>query len=141
MDTNTIATAGHCAFEKIFGRLVAVEVFAGYETESREIRRGTHAVVHWGWYKSFLPKHDLAFIRLDNPFEHTSEIPYIDTPANGTEKAISVYGYPADLGDGKRMHYSECEISYDLAQSEWMLEYDLDTSGGSHLNPRSISIC
>lgn len=141
MDEHTVATAGHCVLHKLHGRLMDVDVMAGYETDSRELRRGKHVVVNWGWYRSYMPRYDLAFIRLDAPFEeHTRAIPYVESPGRGEDMTISVYGYPSDMGDGKRMHHSECMIrSYDLARSGWMLEYDLDTAAGTRIASMSVS--
>ncbi|KAH7131509.1 hypothetical protein B0J13DRAFT_562733 [Dactylonectria estremocensis] len=135
VDKDTIATVGHCVYDKNYGRLVAVHVVAGYETDSREVRTGTHAVVHWDWYKSFSSSHDLAFIRLNQPFENTRQIPYLDTPSRGIDMPISAYGYPSDLSCGERMHYSKCKVSYNLTETAGMLEYDLDTAGGTSGGP------
>lgn len=44
----TIVTAGHCVYDKDFGRLKTVKATFGTETDDATEQYGTHAVVHWG---------------------------------------------------------------------------------------------
>jgi V8-like Glu-specific endopeptidase len=132
IDNETLVTAGHCVYNMQHGHVTAVEAVLGYgeTTDGVESRRGECVVVHWGWYKTFSPRYDLAFIRVTLPFEKARPIPWMETPITAKDMQVGVVGFPGDI-PGRYMHQSECSITFNLAQSDSMLEYDLDTAGGT----------
>jgi V8-like Glu-specific endopeptidase len=136
VDANTIATAGHCVYDENFGRLQSVNVIFGIESGDSTTRTGTHAVVHWCWYTSFAKKSDLGFIRLNKKVKVTETRPlsYINTPTKAPYNSeLIVRGYPDHPDHEDRMQFSKCTANYDLDETEYLLEYELDTLGGTCL--------
>lgn len=135
LDGETIVTCGHCVYDMQFGHITAMEAILGYgdAPENVESRWGSCVVVHWGWYKTFASRHDLAFIRLTEPFEKARPIPWTETPITAKDMQVGAPGFPGDIPEvepGRYMYESDCFITFNLATSDYMLEYDLDTWGG-----------
>ncbi|KAI1398911.1 trypsin-like cysteine/serine peptidase domain-containing protein [Hypoxylon fuscum] len=132
VDDKTIATAGHIAYDETFGRLRSVEAVFGTDLAKRH---GIHVVVHWGWYSGFMRKSDLAFIRLNERVE-CKELSYIPTPIRHAEgERLILRGYSNNPGYNDTMRVSECEAKYDIQETNGVLEYELNTKGGSSGSP------
>jgi V8-like Glu-specific endopeptidase len=143
-----LVTAGHCAFDwaRNLGRLVQVKAYIGYYGEGSvddpavQFRYGSRIATTLEWLttkgnRSF----DVAFIKLNKPFEGVGCFQFADTPLSDTID-IGVVGYPGDLKDPKTkepgafMYEMYLPTKYNLANSEWrMLEYEIDTYGGKSL--------
>ncbi|KAJ4228996.1 hypothetical protein NW759_003717 [Fusarium solani] len=134
VDNKTIATAGHCVYHKNLGFLKSVDVTFGNETRNPTKLHGTHAVVHWCYYTVLTGKSDLGFIRLATSTRDSEALPlsYIQTPrVSPAGGKLIARGYPTVSERPARMRSSECVANYDLAKTDWYLEYELDTDGGS----------
>ncbi|KAJ6260192.1 hypothetical protein Dda_4416 [Drechslerella dactyloides] len=141
VDKDTIATSGHCVFTRSRRYLISVDVHFAPEhpdTSQHSMRVGTHVVVHWGWYKSSLLHHDLAFIRLNSPqlLQYTKPIKYMCTPRTLEQAKLEMRGYPGSSarleGDGLIMYSASCTLTSNLDTTANMLEYPFDTYEGVH---------
>jgi V8-like Glu-specific endopeptidase len=137
-----VVTAGHCAFDWSYnlGRLNKVKVYAGYTGKHSvgnpevEFHAGKRVATAPDWVEKPGRQADIAFIKLDGPFDDITPIEYKDTPEKGN-KVIGVVGYPGDLKQagepGAKMHQHFEKAKWNLVESEWkMLEYSVDTNGG-----------
>ncbi|KAL4935765.1 hypothetical protein BDV06DRAFT_206327 [Aspergillus oleicola] len=77
---------------------------------------------------------DLAFIKLNRPFNDVNPFDYRSTPTS-ERTTIGVVGYAADIkknGEpGASLYEAFQQTKWDLERTRWqMLEHDLDTYGG-----------
>jgi hypothetical protein len=117
--------------------VTAVAVYIGYfgnSSEHIERREGLYAATHLGWYKEGNDIHDLGFIRLRNPFEKVTPIPFIKTPSTGIFHNIAIVGYPMDLPDwkegGNYMFEGRGGMGINQKGSKPLLIYIIDTFSG-----------
>jgi len=89
---HVVVTAAHVLVNQDGHARSAMVVAAG---ETREIRFGTHAAVHGGWYAMRWDANDVAFIILNESFSTVKALNYKQTPVTDDELA-SVYGFPVD---------------------------------------------
>jgi hypothetical protein len=133
-DESTVVTAGHCVLphKYRYSRLAYVDVFLAHQTEWCQTRVGTHVAAHWNWYRSFSQEHDVAYIRLEQPFDKTSPMSFMSTPTEGKETDITVTGYPKSLDNN--MYFSECKASWRFKERKpKCIEYALDTDEGEYI--------
>ncbi|KAL4792254.1 hypothetical protein BDV19DRAFT_392255 [Aspergillus venezuelensis] len=138
-----VVTAGHCAYDWNYdlGELTEVKVFIGYtgrqnvENPEVEFRVGKSVATTPDWMeKGGRKEADLAFIKLNRPFDDVTPLRYRNTPTNERTQ-IGVVGYAADIkknGEpGANLHEAFQQTKWDLERSRWqMLEHNLDNFGG-----------
>jgi V8-like Glu-specific endopeptidase len=143
IDSETIATSGHCLYAPDFGHAIAVEAVLGSDeaTGGVESRRGQCVVVHWEWFKTYSERYDLAFIRTHR-FETAKPIPWMETPFAAKDMQIAVVGIPGRRANPDRhMFQSECPTTIDLPRTAFILEYRLDTLGGTFNFASTHGLC
>ncbi|KAI1175722.1 trypsin-like cysteine/serine peptidase domain-containing protein [Nemania sp. FL0916] len=146
IDPLIIASAGHL-FRDDDCNAEEVVIYVGLgDNRCVESRHGTHVVVHHKWYSGGIRANDLAFVRIDKPFETATHLTYMQTPSTGP-LLVGVYGFPYDLPfsqPGCWPCYSMSLVCYDSSSSIDMLEHEGDTtdgnSGGPLLNPDGVVI-
>ncbi|KAF3088129.1 hypothetical protein TWF102_010294 [Orbilia oligospora] len=142
VSADTVVTAGHSAYDWTYGQghLVKVKVFiryAGKQSVSNgtsELRYGKYVTLPTEYLKGPRDQYDVAFIKLNAPFENVQPLEYAETPRNGSE-VLGIVGYPTDLESGEYM-YEDCQtVDYDLARNNMTLSYALDPAGGNSGSP------
>ncbi|KAL4869591.1 hypothetical protein BDV12DRAFT_208399 [Aspergillus spectabilis] len=143
---DTVATAGHCVYDwqEQLGRLSEVKVYIGYtgkhnvDNAEVEFRHGKRVATTPEWMeKGGRREADLAFIKLNKPFNEVTPIQYRDTPESD-KGVIGVVGYSTDLEDhgetGGQLYECFVEAKWDLSRSQ-VLEYQVDAWGGNAGSP------
>jgi hypothetical protein len=99
-----------------------------------EFRYGKRVATTTEWMeKGGRREADLAFIKLNKPFNEVTPIQYRDTPESD-KGVIGVVGYSADLEDhgevGGQLYEGFVEAKWDLSRSQ-VLAYQVDAWGGT----------
>lgn len=144
---NVIATAGHSLYdrEEKGGCLKSVKVHFGSrgpesvkETTS-EPRWGISAALPASYMQASLSKPhyspDTGFVVLDRPVTNIPPVRWLSTPEEESPRRLGVVGYPGDKDSGYRMYEDWRDVDVDLASSELMLSYKIDTMGGQSGSP------
>ena len=137
-------TAGHLLYDRD-GELLAttVDVYASYHgsgsvhAQNVQRRQGIRALVPHVWYNDEQRRsHDLAFIKLQSPFDGVTPFKWCATPEKGNE-ALTVIGFPTDKGNddqsdkGGFMYEETAVTEWDLSTSAGQkLDYRISTYGG-----------
>ncbi|KAJ3544165.1 hypothetical protein NM208_g3202 [Fusarium decemcellulare] len=112
VDNWTIATAGHCVDDKTTKH------------------SGTQPTAHWCCYTSVAAKSDLWLIRLN--FIIHAKLSNLQTPVNSPPGGrLIARRYPNNPQRPNQMQESQYEANYDLHETDWSLEYELNNDGGS----------
>ena len=151
IDEKTVVTAAHNLYDKSTGGVTryAEVVFvtigsSGTETEETdkaERLRGKSVAIHLGFYSkdpsshdAWWKKHDMAAIKLGNPFRNSKCFEWRTTPLQEKDVTIEVVGYPGDLPStadkGLVMYKAQQCINIDLKRDRHQLTYQLDTAQG-----------
>ncbi|KAI3548676.1 ATP synthase F1 [Colletotrichum abscissum] len=155
----TVVTAGHVVYDWKFGyqRAKEIKCFIGYagrasvDSEKHDVqaRLGERVITTLEWVQSGprIRTHDVAFIKLDRPFEgDLNMFPVQDPTPVSDEVRLGVVGYPGDKelpgsrgedGEGGALMYQEfARTEYDLQDSTLhMIEYRVSTYGGQSGGP------
>ncbi|UQC76855.1 ATP synthase F1 [Colletotrichum lupini] len=156
---DTVITAGHVVYDwkYRYQRAKEIKCFIGYagrssvDSEKHDVqaRLGERVITTLEWVQSGpqIRTHDVAFIKLDRPFEgDLNMFPVQDpTPVSG-EVRLGVVGYPGDKelpgsrgedGEGGALMYQEfARTEYDLQDSTLhMIEYRVSTYEGQSGGP------
>jgi V8-like Glu-specific endopeptidase len=137
-----IVTAGHCSYDwsHKYGKLAAVKAYIGYNGKSSipdasvQFRQGKRIAAPAEWLKGPSRAYDVSFIMVDSPFKGIKPFKFDDTPAQGNLN-IGVVGYPGDKDNGEYMFEHYLDTEFDLAKSQRMLSYLIDTYGGKFAAP------
>ena len=109
INSDTIVTAGHCAYDwsHNLGKLTHVKAYIGYygkesikddRNSAVQFRTGKRVAVLEDWLTSGENEsRDVAFVEVDSPFNGIKPIKYQPTPLTGTNVVLGVVGYPGDL--------------------------------------------
>jgi V8-like Glu-specific endopeptidase len=153
-----IATAGHCVYDsKENGTFLKyIKIYFGYngpdsiQQSTCVYRYGAVAAAPAEYLKAPSYTHDVGFvstffalchsscsniyfqIQLNSPISDITPITYIDTPLKASME-LGVVGYPAELDYGSYMYEDWEQVNIDLSQSGSLLNYKIDTTGGSFL--------
>ncbi|KAL4882404.1 hypothetical protein BJY04DRAFT_187010 [Aspergillus karnatakaensis] len=141
-----VVTAGHCAYdwEYEMGELTEVKVYIGYTGKQTvdhpevEFRHGKRVATTQEWMeKGGRRESDVAFIKLNKPFDEVTPLDFRDTPESD-KGVIGVVGYPGDLEDngepGCQIYEAFVDAKWDLNRSQ-VLEYQVDAWGGFSGSP------
>ena len=71
-------------------------------------------------------------IVLNEAVSKIEPIKYVSTPTAKTETQLGVVGYPGDLDSGKFMYQEWISAVIDLAHTNQLLCYEIDTYGGMY---------
>ncbi|KFA45679.1 hypothetical protein S40293_08017 [Stachybotrys chartarum IBT 40293] len=139
-----VATSGHCAHNQDVGKLIKADIYVAYDTKQQQMRSGTRVAVEKDWHDSYAAGSDIAFIRIDRPFDNTQPMRFRDTPPTGCDY-IAVCGYPLTDEGAKRMRYSfKGRQNWSYTSHQRLVHYDLDSShgmsGGPVLNEENIVV-
>ena len=152
---DVLVTAGHCVYNwaEGLGRARMIKAYVGYARKRvfDQFSVGEVVVTTAGWLSGGKNKtKDVAFVKLKTAFKYfTSErlFTYDSTPLTGDDEDLFIVGYPADktwadpttkaTESGAEMYESSGKVSWNLAETEYMLSYRLSTAEGMyiHLNP------
>ena len=124
-------------------RAVYLRACAGYQglgsigKPDVQERWASRVLILKAYYDNQSSRHDVAFVKLGEPFEHIQPFTYSDTPEQGTDCHIGVVGYPGDKDDndvrGRApfMYEEFADTTWDLSQSDSnLLSYPISTYGG-----------
>lgn len=151
---DTVITAGHVVYDWKYNcqRAKEIKCYIGYagrasvndEQYGVQARLGERVVTTLEWVQSGpqIGTHDVAFIKLDRPFEGDLRMFPVQnpTPVSGDVR-LGVVGYPGDKelpgsrgenGEGGALMYEEfARTKYNLRDStQHMIEYRVSTYGG-----------
>ena len=71
-------------------------------------------------------------IVLDKAVSGIKPIKYVNTPTTRTETLLGVVGYPGDLDFGNFMYQEWNTTVIELAHTNQLLKYEIDTYGGTY---------
>lgn len=71
-------------------------------------------------------------IVLNKAVSKVKPIKYVSTPTAKTETQLGVVGYPGDLDSGNSMYQEWIPAVIDLAHTNQLLSYEIDTYGGRY---------
>ena len=124
-------------------RAVYFNAYAGYhglasvEKHSVQKRRGKRiAVSEAYYYDDTRCAHDVALVKLKEPFDNVRPFAHIDTPEHGSSSSLGVVGYPADKDNGDKrdlgpfMYEEFAQTSWDLRNPLKLLRYSISTFEG-----------
>lgn len=83
------------------GRAVCLKTYAGYRglrsigEQIVQTRQGKRIAVPEAYFDNKSDTHDVAFVKLKEPFHNVQPFRYCETPKNGS-CSLGVVGYPAD---------------------------------------------
>lgn len=69
---------------------------------------------------------------LNKAVSKVKPIKYVSTPTAKTEAQLGVVGYPGDLDSGNSMYQEWIPAVIDLAHTNQLLSYEIDTDGGRY---------
>ncbi|KAK3371141.1 hypothetical protein B0T24DRAFT_305660 [Lasiosphaeria ovina] len=143
IDLSTVAVAGHLVApdDPNYGRALQVIVQAGEPGNGAETRRGEYVAVHSNWISNQSEEHDIAFIRLVNPFKDLKPIKCeaLQKPvADNKNTDACVYGYTHCNEIGVPSHINSSKLwksraPYTFSDDGFVLhkgDTDRGTSGG-----------
>ncbi|KAL5333054.1 hypothetical protein BJX70DRAFT_392479 [Aspergillus crustosus] len=130
-----VVTAGHCAYDWEYQ---LGELTENIDNPEVEFRHGKRVATTQEWMeKGGRREADIAFIKLNKPFDEVIPIEYRDTPESD-KAVIRVVGYLADLEDhgepGCQLYEGFVEAKWDLSRTQ-ILDYQIDTWGGNAGSP------
>jgi V8-like Glu-specific endopeptidase len=151
-----VVTAGSCTYDWSYGlgRLIQAQAIIGYASKASvrasntkvQMRDGKLIATTAEWVKTKGSRqHDVAFIKLEKPFTGVTPFKFDSTPLKGNV-SLGVVGYPGDLKDDKTgepgayMYEMFLDTEWQLAASQWSMEYMIDTAGGKHEPPFANSL-
>ena len=142
---DVVVTAGHVVLNKApaaWKRAIYLNAYAGYHglgsvgKHDVQKRRAVRVVVLKAYYDGASSLHDIAFVKLDEPFKDVQPFTCCDTPERGSHR-LGVVGYPADkdyhdAGDvGPFMYEEFAHTRWDLHESySHLLQYKISTNQG-----------
>jgi V8-like Glu-specific endopeptidase len=143
IEPDLLVTAGHCAFDHVygFGRAAEVKAYVGYRGRASlgqpdvQLRHGMRALVPQGWMDSDVNRqNDVAFVKLDKQFDDVRPFKFQETPVEGSSM-ITVVGYPVDQSyqgeSGAYMYEQSRKTDFDLTSSSHnMLEHTISVYSG-----------
>ena len=137
-----VVTAGHVVLSKLKKRALYLNAYAGYHglgsvcKPNVQKRQANRVVILKAYYQNQSFLHDIAFVRLREPFENVQPFTHCDTPEQGSS-SLGIVGYPADkdCNDardvGPNMYEEFAHTSWDLHKSSTnLLQYEISTFGG-----------
>lgn len=116
--------------------LVSVKATLGFPNNSPETRYGTHVAVQWCRFKQFDKQHDLAMIRVSEPFETGLAYTAYRVPTHKARTNIMVAGFPK-IVDGRArgvLYYNPDPetLRFPDAVQNGVLRHHQSTRGGAH---------
>ena len=138
-----VVTAGHVVLAWPRHRAVYLNTYAGYHglesvgKHNVQKRQANRVVVLKAYYDDLSPTHDVAFVKLREPFENVQPFTFCDTPEQATSFPIGVVGYPVDKDSvdvsdrGPFMYEEFARTSWNLRESfSHLLQYQISTFEG-----------
>lgn len=141
-----VVTAGHVVLQgppEARKRAICLRIYVGYQgldsVEKPDVQKRTadRVLVLKAYYDNQSSRHDVAFVKLGEPFENIQPFTYSDTPEQGTDCHIGVVGYPGDKdgndvrGRAPFMYEEFADTTWNLSQSDSnLLSYSISTYGG-----------
>ena len=139
-----LVTAAHVVRPSLEERAVYLNAYAGYHglgsvgKPDVQKRRGKRVLVLKAYYdddRSYT--HDVAFVKLSEPFENVRPFTHCDTPEQAISSLLGVVGYPADKDRydvedlGPFMYEQFAHTSWNLSKSyKNLLQYKISTFAG-----------